>query len=122
MDLETAKVQVGPGPEAGSGGWPVLLEAEDTIAGGIDARANVEDIKDGWQARYQKFIVSVGDIEIDLTSSGHAHAETIYAVDLTKVPASGLPLWNFGSLAASRWNFGYLMTPAISSAARRSRR
>lgn len=92
----------------------VLLEAEDTITSGLDAGADVEDIKDGWQARYQKFIVSIGDIEIDLASGGHAHehAENIHAVDLTKVPASGLPLWNLRSLQAGRWDFSYQTTSA----------
>lgn len=88
----------------------VLLEAEDTITGGINAGTSVEEIKDGWQARYQKFIVSIGDIEIDLTGGGHAHAEKIYAVDLTKVPTSGLPLWSYSNLQAGRWDFSYLTT------------
>lgn len=102
------------GCSQGTATLSVLLEAEDTITGGLDAGDSVENIRDGWQARYQKFIVSIGDIEIDLTGGGHAHAhaEAIYAVDLTKVPASGLPLWRFGSLQAGRWDFGYLTTSA----------
>jgi len=96
------------GCQQGTATLSVLLEAEDTITGGLDAGANVENIRDGWQVRYQKFITSIGNIEIELTGGSHAHAEKIYAVDLTQVPASGLPLWNLDSLQAGRWDFNFV--------------
>jgi hypothetical protein len=97
------------GDDGGSGTLSVILEAEDTITGGLDPGADVENIKDGWQVRYGKYIVSVGDVEVHYATdeSVHAHDERVFVVDLKTVPESGLPLWNLPDLRTGSWEFNY---------------
>jgi len=110
------------GDEAGegSGNLTVLLESEDTITGGLDPGDETENIKDGWQVRYDKFIVAVGDVEVHLSTdeSVDAHAEAVFVVDLKTVPESGLPLWNLTNLRTGRWEFNYA-TPGAGDGATR---
>lgn len=110
----------GCGDEAGSGNLTVILESEDTITGGLDPGADVENIKDGWQVRYDKFIVAVGDVDVHLSTdeSVHAHGEDVFVVDLKTVPESGFPLWNLTDLRAGRWEFNY-STPSAADGATR---
>lgn len=100
---------LGCGDAAGTGTLSVLLEAEDTITAGLDPGDGVEDIRDGWQVRFDKYIAVLGDIEIHLSTDEeiHDHAEELFAVDLTKVPASGLELWEIPALPVGRWEFHY---------------
>lgn len=104
----------------GSGELSVILEAEDTIAGGLEAGDEVENIKDGWQARYEKFVVTVGDIDVHLATDEAVEAEDdrLFVVDLKSVPASGLPLWNLSGLRAGRWEFNYATSGAAHDASR----
>jgi hypothetical protein len=95
----------------GSGALTVLLEAEDTIAGGIDPGDEGESIQDGWQVRYDQFIVGIGAIELHYASDASltARAEDVFVVDLVSVPEAGLPLWTLTRLRAGRWQFGYAL-------------
>jgi hypothetical protein len=103
----------------GSGTLSVILESEDTITGGLDPGDDVENIKDGWQIRFDKFIVAVGDIEVHLsTENVRAHNEDVFVVDLKTVPSSGLPLWELPDLRAGRWEFNY-STPGAGDGATR---
>jgi len=103
----------------GSGNLTVILEAEDTITGGLEPGTDVENIKDGWQVSYGKFIVAIGDVAAHLSTdeSVVAHAEDVFVVDLKTVPASGLPLWNLTDMRTGRWEFNY-STPGAASATR----
>jgi hypothetical protein len=104
----------------GSGTLSVILESEDTITGGLDPGDEVENIKDGWQVRYEKFIVAVGDVEVYLSTdeSVRAHDEDVFVVDLKSVPSSGLPLWELSDLRAGRWEFNYSTPGAADGSSR----
>jgi len=110
----------GDDTEAGSGDLAVILEAEDTITGGLDPGDGEENIKDGWQVRYQKFIATVGDVEVELSTDHdvHAHDESAFVVDLTTVAESGLPLWSLSTLREGRWEFNFA-TPGAGAGATR---
>jgi len=99
------------GTETGS--VRVLLESEDVITSGIEAGDTPDSIRDGWSMRYSKFIVAIGHIEVHLATSERetAQASEIYAVDLTRLPATGVALWELADLAAGRWEFSF-ETPA----------
>lgn len=91
------------------GSLTVLLESEDVIVDGLEAGESAENIRDGWNVTFDKYVVVVGDVDLHFSSdeSMEAEAEDIFAVDLTKVPSSGLELWGFDDLKAGRWEFNY---------------
>jgi len=97
-----------------SGTLSVLLEAEDTITDGLDPGEDVENVRDGWQVRFDRYIVAVGDILVRLAtdSSVRANDSDVFVVDLSRVPPSGLPLWELPGLRAGRWDFGYSLASA----------
>jgi len=98
------------------GSVSVVLEAEDTITEGIAAGSAEEDIADGWQVDYAQFVVAVGNVETALVGSDeHAHDETVYAVDLTQLPATGLPLWSIDDVTAGDWDVFYSIGDAASA-------
>lgn len=97
------------GAGVGEGELTVLLEAEDTILDGLDPGDGPEAIRDGWQVRFSKYVVAIGDIDLHLSTDHDVSAEApeIHAVDLTKVPAAGLSLWELPQLRAGRWEIAY---------------
>lgn len=114
----------------GSGSISVLLEAEDVILEGLKAGDGAENIGDGWDVNFEKYLVTIGDIDVKLTGDDHddhddhgdhddhddhddhgarskAEASDVYVADLAKVPAAGLSLWQLDNLAEGRWSFEY---------------
>ena len=106
--------------DEGSGTLSVLLESEDTIIDGLDPGDRTENIRDGWRVRYDKYIVAVGDIDVHFSSDENveAHDESVFAVDLMAVPATGEPFWELAGLRAGRWEFGYETAGAAHGATR----
>lgn len=99
----------GSDDEAGTGSLTVLLEAEDTITEGLAAGDDVENIQDGWDAVYEKFVVAIGNIDLHFATDEdlEAEADDVFIVDLTQVPASGLALWSLDGLREGRWEFNF---------------
>lgn len=93
----------------------VLLEAEDTITEGLDPGMGVENVLDGWQIRFDRYIAAVGDIRVTYATDRGVRASDadVFVVDLSRVPASGLPLWVLPGLRAGRWEFGYSLGGAV---------
>ncbi len=106
------------GEGGGSGEVVVLLEAEDSITGGIEAGAGVENIADGWSVRFDALDVAIGGIEIHLSTddSVRARAPDVFVVDLVQVSESGMPMWTLDGLEAARWEF-FFETPAADASA-----
>jgi hypothetical protein len=106
-----------------SGSLSVLIEAEDTIQEGIEADDGSEadeSIRDGWSASFDKYVLAVGDVDLELsTERGRtAEAKAVFAVDLTKIPPAGLSLWTLQNLDAGRWEFHYSLGGAADGAER----
>ncbi len=93
----------------GAASLTVLVEPEDGIVNGIAAGDGEEDITDGWSVAFDRFLVTVGDVDIHLSSdeSVDAEAEEVFVVDLTAIPGAGLALWSFDGLEAGRYEFNY---------------
>lgn len=106
--------------EAGSGSLSVLLDVEDSISNGLMPGDDVENIQDGWAAKYGKFIVVIGDIDLHLSTDEHVEAEApeSFVTDLKKVPSSGLALWKVDDLREGRWEFNFA-TPGAAHGAKR---
>jgi hypothetical protein len=94
---------------AGKGSLSVFVEAEDTITKGIKAGSSGEAIQDGWSVSYDRFIVTIGEIDVHLSTdeSVDAEAHEAYTVDLTRVEESGLGLWRLNRLQEGRWELHY---------------
>lgn len=108
-----AALFTGCGDDAGSGSASILVQPEDVIIEGLAAGTDAEDIQDGWNVTFDKYIVAIGDIDIHLATNESIEAEApeVYVLDLTQIPAMGLDLFSFSDLRTGRWEFGY-STPA----------
>ncbi|HEX2733097.1 MAG TPA: hypothetical protein VHM70_15915 [Polyangiaceae bacterium] len=104
----------------GTGELVVLLEAEDTITHGLNAGQDIADIHDGWDVRYEAFLLDVGEIELHPTSDPEqrVRARQSYVVDLTKIPADGSALWHLADLEPGRFSFGYRTGGSLAHARR----
>lgn len=105
---------------SGSGSLSVLLESEDVITEGIEAGEEVDNIRDGWSATFDKYIVTIGDVDMHLSTdeSVEVEAADVFVVDLTEVPAGGLSLWTVDDIAEGRWEFNYSTLGAGDGASR----
>ena len=99
----------GDDDETGSGSLTVLLESEDVIIEGLEPGTDGENIQDGWAVSFDRYIAVIGDVDVTFSTDDTIQAEAgdVFAVDLTQIPATGLPLWSFDSLREGRWEFGY---------------
>ncbi|GAB5546394.1 MAG: hypothetical protein SangKO_061540 [Sandaracinaceae bacterium] len=104
----------------GTGGATVLLEAEDTITGGIPAGSSGEAIQDGWSVTFDDYVVVIGDVDLHLATDETVEAEAgeLFAVDLVDVSESGLALWDFEGLETGRWELFYRVGGAADGAMR----
>jgi hypothetical protein len=95
--------------DAGSGSLTVLVEAEDVIAEGLEAGDGPENIRDGWAVAFDKYITTIGDIDVRFSTdeSVEVEAADVFVLDLTDVPAGGLSLWSLEGLREGRWEFSY---------------
>ncbi len=88
-----------------TGDVTVLLEAEETITGGLDPGEGAADVVDGWRVRFSKYLVAVGDVHLERTADGQeAHDPSVHVVDLASLPPGGIVLTRFESLDARRWD------------------
>lgn len=99
------------GTAVSTGSLRVLLQAEDTITGGLAPGDEEESIDDGWAVNFNHFVVAIGKIEVHEADDTKTvkRDNAVFAVDLTKVPEAGLPLWELDELAVGRWSFNYVI-------------
>lgn len=100
--------------KSGEGSLTVLLEPESTITAGLEPGPGVAQIRDGWAARFDRYVVAVGEIDLHWATDDavQAQAEPAYAVDLTQLPPAGLALWSLEGLRAGRWAVHFATVPA----------
>jgi len=105
---------------AGRGDLEVRLAAEDVITDGLEAGDGPEDIQDGWSARFERYIVAIGDVDVHASTNDSLSAqdESVHVIDLTELPPSGAALWSLEGLTEGRWEFGYSSAQASASATR----
>jgi len=94
---------------AGTGSLSVLVEAEDVILDGMVPGDGAENIKDGWTVTFNKYITTIGDVDVHLATDDAVEVEAadVFVVDLKQVPPTGLPLWSLDGLEEGRWEFNY---------------
>ena len=106
--------------DAGTGSLAVLVESEDVILNGVLAGDSPENIRDGWSVQFDKYIATIGAISLEYATNHDEAAQVAgtFAVDLKKVPGTGLALWNATGLKAGRWEFFYNTANAALGATR----
>jgi hypothetical protein len=109
-----------PGTGEGSGSLSVLVEAEDVIIEGLVPGDGAENIKDGWTVSFDKYITTIGDIDIHLSTDDGVQAEAadVFVVDLKQAPPTGFALWTLEDLVEGRWDFNYATPGAGDGSAR----
>lgn len=100
----------------------VLLEPEDSITRGLRPGTSVDSVRDGWRVRFDKYLVSIGRVELSFATDAQVQVrdEDAYVVDLSTLPPSGEPLWRLDDLRAGRWSFAYELVGAADGAKRHS--
>jgi hypothetical protein len=95
--------------EAAAGSLSVLLEAEDLIVDGLTAGDGPDDVGDGWAVTFDRYIATVGHVDVHLSTDEGvaAEADDAFVVDLTQVPEAGLPLWSLETLREGRWEIHF---------------
>lgn len=90
----------------GNGRVQVFVEAEDTIPDGLSAGTGEENIVDGWNVSYQKFLIGFGDFHA--RQSGNASASLTESkrlvLDMQALPVGGLVFADFADVEAVRWD------------------
>lgn len=110
------------GDGGGSGSLTALLEAEDVIVDGIAAGDDPDNIRDGWTVSFDRYIATVGDLDMHLSTNEAVDVEgaDVFVVDMTQVPSAGLDLWQFDGMRAGRWEFNYATPGAADGGMRHS--
>ncbi len=110
----------GDDEEVGVGTLVVLLEAEDVILEGLQPGTGEENIADGWAVNFDKYIITIGDIDVIASTDDSLAREAgdVWTVDLTEVPPTGLALWTIEEIPEGRWEFNYAQSGAADGAQR----
>jgi hypothetical protein len=111
------------GNTAGTGRAQVFAVPEETVQSGLVAGTGDEEVVDGWNVSYSKFLVVLGNFRAARSSnpSDVRRLPTMVAVDLTQTPESGVVLGELSDLEAARWDkVGYDIGHADSSTQRDS--
>ena len=100
--------------EVGLGDLRVLVEAEDVIVDGLEPGDSPENVRDGWAVEFERYVVVLGEVHVELTSDSSIEAEdpTLHAIDLAAVDPAGVSLWALDGLEEGRWQFYYGVAPA----------
>lgn len=109
------------GSDADHGRVQVFVEPEETIVGGLQAGDGEEQVVDGWEVQYDKFITVIGPVWAgrDRDHGDELKSTQVYVVDLQAVPAGGWIIAEFDEVEATRFaQFGFDMPAATAGALR----
>ena len=102
---------------SGDGNLSVLLEAEETIVDGIQAGTGDENILDGFDIEFSRYIATVGLVAMNQGNGSNAQTSTVVAVaDFTSLGTPPPELTSFSGIPTGQYTeFGF-ETPAADSA------
>ena len=90
---------------AGTGTATLSIEAEDTIPDGLDPGTELENIVDGWTVRYDRVLVTVGNIVARSSeAASELSEEDVYLLDLKQIPSTGFELLHASDVDAVRYD------------------
>ncbi len=97
---------------AATGTVRVLLEPEESIVAGLEAGEESENIRDGWSATFDHFVVALGGVHFAFEGEEIEAGEEGTLVDLTTLPASGIDWLEVDGLAVGRNDFEFEVVSA----------
>ena len=94
---------------SGGGNLSVLIEAEETIPDGLQAGDGEEDIRDGFDISYSRYIVTLGNVEMSqLDGADFQSSAVVVVVDLTSLPSTLPELTAFSGIPTGQYtSFGF---------------
>lgn len=103
---------------SGEGTVQIIVVPEESITEGIEPGPEDENVQDGWQITYDRFLVAVGNFRARRSDNGATLSDpTIYVLDLRNAPASGYVAKELRNVSAVRWDkFGYDVANATADA------
>ncbi len=113
ITLPIAAVGCGDGNKTGKVQW--VLEAEETIPAGLDPGSAEENVMDGWEIRYTKYLQTVGGFSAS-ASSGDGEpitSDPAVLLDMKGLPAGGKVIATFEDVAAVRYDVVEYKSPAV---------
>jgi hypothetical protein len=92
-----------------TGNVQIFVEAESTIPNGLSAGMGDEDILDGWNVKYSRFLITIGNFRAARSDGPETlTAPSVYVLDLMNVPAGGYVVHTWLGAEAVRWDrFGF---------------
>jgi hypothetical protein len=120
--LLPAALVAGCGSDGGSGGGDgnlsVLLRAEESIPGGLVAGTGDENILDGFDIDFSKYVISVGLVAMSqLGGANPQNSNAVAVADLTRLGTTPPELTTFNGIATGQYTeFGF-QTPEPESGA-----
>ena len=107
----------GEDARAGQGTLRVSVKAEQTIRDGLSVGGGADEAKD-YAVSYSKFIVAIGLLRLEQSSSGgRLEGDAVALVDLTQVGEQGVELTQFEGVRAGEWDKFAFETPAAARGA-----
>ena len=97
----------------GNGNLSVVLEAEETISEGLDAGDGDENILDGFEVRFNRYIVAIGNVAMSQVGGANPESSPVLAVaDFTSLPSTQPELTAFNGIATGQYtSFGFETPP-----------
>ena len=98
---------------SGNGNLSVVIGAEDTIPAGLNAGDGPEDIGDGFEIRFSRYIVAVGQVAMNQVGGSNPQESSVVAIaDFTSLPSTQPELTAFNGIPTGQYtSFGF-ETPA----------
>ncbi|MBX7190709.1 MAG: hypothetical protein K1X94_01545 [Sandaracinaceae bacterium] len=101
-----------------NGDLTVAIQAEDTITEGLSAGTAEEQIVDGWNVTFDKYVTTFGELHLTSMAGGASVVTAMdLVVDLTTIPETGRVV-RTGPLAEGRYAFEYSMPVATAGMTR----
>jgi len=98
---------------SGSGNLSVVLAAEETISDGLEAGTGDENILDGFDVRFNRYIVAIGNVAMSQVGGANPQSSSALAVaDFTSLPSTQPELTAFNGIATGQYtSFGFETPP-----------
>ncbi|NND28554.1 MAG: hypothetical protein HKN97_08200 [Myxococcales bacterium] len=98
---------------SGSGNLSVVLAAEETISDGLDAGSGDENILDGFDVRFNRYIVAIGNVAMSQVGGANPQSSSALAVaDFTSLPSTQPEVTAFNGIATGQYTrFGFETPP-----------
>lgn len=102
-------VGCGDATSGDTGSLQVFVQAESTIAGGLQAGMGEEDVADGWSVTYDEFLVTAGNVRGARTDTNETVQDAnTFVLDMKQTPAGGYALSKKEDVPSGQWyQFGF---------------